>query len=81
MSIGDSGKALIHFRRAVAQGPGFLENRVGLVEALISEEAYSEACGELGILLTGLPPVQNSEDVWQRLSASLKQLCSRLVPE
>jgi hypothetical protein len=47
MSVGDSSKAIYHFRRALGLAPGDLANRLGLVEALLAEGEGQEACGEL----------------------------------
>ncbi len=47
MSVGDFSKAVFHFKRAVGLAPGYVENRLGLVEALMAEGENGEACGEL----------------------------------
>jgi len=47
VSVGDTSKAVIHYRRAYTLDPDFSENHLGLVEALLSDGDQQEACREL----------------------------------
>ncbi len=47
ISIGDPGRAVRHYRRALQQAPDYGANRLGLAEALLAEDEPAEACGEL----------------------------------
>jgi len=75
VSIGDSAKAVDHYRRAVDQDPGFLENRLGLVAALLAEEEPGKACFELKTILSEMPPDSKINPPWQRALELLKRLC------
>jgi tetratricopeptide (TPR) repeat protein len=80
VSIGDPGKAVEHFRRAVAQSPRFAENRLGLVKALLEEENFAEACHELKRLLMLFPPDKEQENLWRKALELMETLCSRQSP-
>lgn len=51
MSVGDSSRAVERYRRAAAQAPAFVENRLGLAEALFADGDAARACAELAALL------------------------------
>lgn len=79
LSVGDSSKALIHFERAVAQAPENLENRAGVVEALLAEEQYGAACSKIGEILERLPKSDEyEEDTWRRIGSALGRICSKV---
>lgn len=75
VSIGDSSRAVDHFRLAVDQAPGFFENRLGLTEALLTEEESGEACFELKKILNDMPPDTKIVPSWRRALGLLKRLC------
>jgi len=76
VSIGDLEKAVACYRRALAEGPHFAENRLGLAEALLNTGEATEACMQLHELLSGMPPAGSSRDSWQKALSLLKQLCT-----
>ena len=75
VSIGDSARAVDYFRRAVDQDPEFLENRLGLAEALLAEEEPGKACFELKKILSEMPPNSKIKPAWKRALELLKRLC------
>jgi tetratricopeptide (TPR) repeat protein len=80
LSLGDSEKALKHFRRAVELAPGHAENRLGLAQALLAEEEPREACAALAGLFEALPPADPSgREPWEKGLAALKKICSSAV--
>ena len=81
MSVGDSAKAVVHYRRARDQDPNYPENRLGLVEALMAEDELKAACDELRELLTVMPPHVEAKKTWTRAIGLMKQLCEDLELE
>ena len=75
VSIGDSARAVDHYRRAVDQDSEFLENRLGLAEALLAEEEPGKACFELKKILSEMPPNSKIKPAWKRALELLKCLC------
>ena len=75
ISIGDSARAVEHYRRAVDQAPEFLENRLGLAEALLSEGEPGKACFELRKILSEMPPNSKINPPWKKALELLKRLC------
>lgn len=75
VSIGDSARAVDHYRRAVDQDPEFFENRLGLAEALLAEEEPGKACFELKKILSEMPPNSKINPPWKRALELLKRLC------
>jgi len=75
VSIGDSARAVDHFRLAVDQDSEFFENRLGLAEALLSEEEPGKACFELKKILSEMPPNSKIIPLWKRALELLKRLC------
>ncbi len=75
VSVGDSAKAVGRYRRAVDQDPEFLENRLGLAEALLAEEEPGKACFELKKILSEMPPNTKIKPAWKRALELLKCLC------
>ncbi len=77
VSIGDGELAVEYFYKAVAQGPAHLENRLGLVEALLEERNPAAACGELthGWRLLAPDPGQGP---WRRALDLQDRLCGGL---
>jgi len=75
VSIGDSARAVDHYRLAVDQDPEFLENRLGLAEALLAEEESGKACLELKKILSKMPPNSKVRPPWKRALELLKRLC------
>jgi hypothetical protein len=78
MSVGDPAKAVIHYRRARDQDPGYWENRLGLVEALMAEEELKAACNELRAFLTEMPPQDEDYETWTKALGLMKRLCEDL---
>jgi hypothetical protein len=78
MSLGDSTKSAAHFRRALTHDADHLENRLGLVEALMAGEENREACQELSIVIAGVIGQDRMEDSVRIALSLLNKLCSRL---
>jgi hypothetical protein len=78
VSVGDSAKAVVHYRRARDQDPSYPENRLGLVAALMAEDELKAACDELMELLTEMPPRDQAEAIWTKALGLMKQLCADL---
>ena len=78
VSVGDSSKAVLHYRRALAQDSSFTENRLGLVEALLAEEELPEACSELLQLFEQMPPATDDRHAWPKALLVLKRMCSMI---
>jgi len=81
LSIGDLEKAAEHYRRAIAIAPEHTDNQLGLVETLLEEGEYEEACTHLHGLLSGMGPALASEASWRKTLGLLKRLCSMRDPE
>ncbi|HIJ40046.1 MAG TPA: hypothetical protein HPP90_03050 [Deltaproteobacteria bacterium] len=75
MSVGDVEKAMTHFRKAVKLAPNFLQNRVGLLEALVENEDPSEACLEIEKIFVRMPPEEEMTEEWKRSLKLLKRMC------
>jgi hypothetical protein len=75
VSIGDTEKAVFHYRRALAYDPDFFPNRLGLVEALMAEERFSEACDALYGFFDRVAPTRVDEGAWERALGLLGRLC------
>ena len=78
LSIGDSAKSVAHFRRALDQDPDFIDNRLGLVEALLAEEKGSEACHELNRVMRRLKPGTGPLEKWRMTLDLLERLCREI---
>lgn len=75
LSIGDTELAVEYFYKAVAQAPGHLENRLGLVEALLEERDSAAACRELFQGWRLLAP-DAGQQPWRRALELQDRLCS-----
>ena len=75
ISIGDTSKAVVHYRRAVKRAPRYIENLLGLAESLLADDEPGEACEELAAALTEMPPNSVHEVQWQKALTILKRLC------
>ncbi|HDZ90763.1 MAG TPA: hypothetical protein ENH37_08820 [Deltaproteobacteria bacterium] len=75
LSIGDPARAVEHYRQAVEQAPGFMENRLGLVEGLLADEQTGQACVELRKVLIEIPPESKLLSLWKRALELLKRVC------
>ncbi len=75
ISVGDVEKSILHYRKAVSLAPNFLQNRLGLVEALLENEDAFEACLELEKIYTRMPPKEGRAEDWKRSLKSLKKIC------
>lgn len=75
VSVGDSSKAVIHYRRAYTLAPDFPENLFGLVEALLSDEEGGEACRQLKDFFAVRFHTIESEDVRQKSLDLFQQVC------
>jgi hypothetical protein len=78
VSIGDSALAVEHFRQAVARDPLFVENRLGLAEALLAEEDIDAACRELSEGWRLLVPERAEEEGWRRALKLQQSLCEQV---
>jgi hypothetical protein len=78
VSVGDYARAAAHFRRAVEVAPDHLENRLGLVEALLAEGDDEAACGELQLVFKRSGDRESPADLrkmlrwWDGVCAKLK---------
>lgn len=77
MSVGDSGKAVVHFRRAVEIAPGHSDNRLGLVEALLAEGENMSACRELRQLFAELGGRESASFLQEALEL-MDRMCSNV---
>ena len=75
VSIGDVEKAVTHYQRALAIAPGYPENQLGVVGALLEEGDVEKACTHLHDLLSNMPPAGSSE-IWRKALRLLEQLCT-----
>jgi tetratricopeptide (TPR) repeat protein len=75
MSVGNPGKALVHYGRSVDLAPGYLENRLGLAEALFRDEQDAKACEELKRVLSEMPPEEDLRATWRKAISLLDRLC------
>ena len=78
VSVGDSAKAVVHYRRARDYDPDYPENRLGLIEALMADDELKEACDELREFLTEMPPHDRAETTWTKALGLMKRLCEDL---
>ena len=78
VSIGDSRKAVTHYRRAVDQDPNFPGNRLGLVEALLAEEEMTEACKALSGFLADISKPYDMKSDQKKALDLLEKLCAML---
>ncbi len=76
MSVGDPAKSITHFRRAVAAAPGFMENRLGLVEAFLTDDQGEEACRQLIEVWRQMPPKTEMIPAWNRGLELMERLCN-----
>ena len=76
VSIGDVEKAVSHYQRALAIAPGYPENQLGVVEALLEAGDVKKACTHLHDLLSSMPPDRLSEVIWRKALRLLAQLCT-----
>ena len=81
VSVGDSSKSVVHYRRALDQSPEYKENRLGLIKALLAEEESGLACLELHTLLDDMPPANGATPQWREAMELLKRICSMLESE
>ncbi len=77
LSIGDGELAVEYFYKAVAQSPEHLENRLGLVEALLEERDFGAACRELAHGWPLLAP-DDRKGPWDRALDLQHRLCGGL---
>jgi tetratricopeptide (TPR) repeat protein len=78
VSIGDSSKAVTHFRRALDQDPKYPGNRLGLTEALLAEEDLGAACKALSDFLVDTSNHDDIESDQGKALDLLKKLCALL---
>ena len=76
-SVGDRGKAVRHYRRAVAVEPTASENRLGLAEALLADNKPGEACAELRSLLSEMPAPSREGPVGRKAQYMMERACFR----
>lgn len=77
VSIGDVEKAVLHYQQAFDIAPGYAENQLGLVEALLEAGDVKKACTHLHGLLSNMPPARSSEVTWRKALGLLKRLCTQ----
>jgi len=75
ISVGDSSKAVAHYRRAMQLAPQYLDNRLGLTESLFAAEEVGKACEELTAVLAEMPPAGALQTQWGKALALLKRFC------
>ena len=75
MSVGDLEKAITHFRKAVELAPDFLQNRIGLAEALIENEDPSAACLEIEEIFVRLQPEEKMKEQREQSLNLLHRMC------
>lgn len=78
MSVGDFGKAIFHFKRAVSLAPDYVENRLGLAEALLAEDEKRGACEELRQAFRTLTAAGGSKSSREEALKLMQSLCSKL---
>jgi hypothetical protein len=78
VSVGDSAKAVVHYRRARDHDPDYPENRLGLIEALMADDELKEACEELREFLIEMPLHDRTETTWTKALGLMKKLCEDL---
>lgn len=66
VSIGDPALAVEYFRQAVELVPEQVDNRLGLIDALLGEEQAAEACRQLHSLWQDQAPEEDPGAIWQR---------------
>ncbi len=76
ISVGNRGKALSHYRRAVTLDPDFIGNRLGLAEALAENDHRAEACDELSRLPREMPPGAEERPAWEKAYSLRDRLCA-----
>lgn len=78
ISIGDSSKAVAHYRRAVQEDPRYTDNRLGLAESLMADDEPGKACEELTAALEQSRPAELNDTQWGKALALLRRLCRSL---
>ncbi len=78
VSIGDPALAIEHFRQAVALAPTFVDNRLGLVEALLTEGENRAACNELNRLFQDLFHENDGSKAKEQALDLQQRLCDQL---
>jgi hypothetical protein len=78
MSVGDPAKSVTHFERALEQAPGFKENRLRMVEALLADDQRDRACHELQKLWAQMPPGAEMTPIWEQALGLMETLCKQL---
>jgi hypothetical protein len=76
LSVGNSRKAVTHYRRAVSLAPAALENRLGLAESLLAENEAAEACVLLDTLLAEAPPSGERRSIGRKALDLVKRRCA-----
>ena len=75
-SVGDVTNSIDHYRRAVEEAPGFLENRLGLAQALLADEQLGPACSSLRECFANMTPSDSDKEIWLKSLQLMKKLCS-----
>lgn len=78
VSIGDPSLAVEYFRQAVELAPDQVDNRLGLIEALLVEDQTADACRQLQSLWQMLAPEEDPGSVWQRGLDLQLRMCESL---
>ena len=76
ISVGNRGKSLSHYRRAVSLDPDFVENRLGLAEALAESHRSAEACDVLSRIPRDMPPGAEERPPWEKALSLRDRLCA-----
>lgn len=75
VSVGDTSKAVIHYRRAYTLAPEHPENHLGFVEALLSDGEQIVACKELKSFYARKSVNLENQVVWQKSLDLFHRVC------
>lgn len=75
VSIGDPALAIEYYEQAVEMAPDQSENRLGYIDALLTEGRHGDACGQLVEFWRRLSPGENPGGLWERGLVLQGRLC------
>jgi tetratricopeptide (TPR) repeat protein len=81
VSIGDPALAVDYYEQAVELAPDQSENRLGLVDALLTEGRHADACRQLQRFWKGLIPGESPSGPWERGLELQGRMCEVLQEE
>lgn len=79
VSVGDPALAIEYFQQAVELFPEQVDNRLGFIEALLSEEKTADACRQLQYLWQSLAPQQDPDGVWRQGLDLQLRMCEEMA--